>query len=405
MVETQEKLLKILSDVLWQKTPEHTYSSQEWETILPVAEDQGVLYLVLQGCTSIRQQFSAASWLKWRSKLISTMLNNETLMAAQSRIIGEMQAEIIPCAVLKGASLAVCYANPSARALGDIDLLVPRQFVEQASDILVSQGYHAPQESFAHPYHIDFYKNGIVVELHYAVSTFPDSPAGAEAKRHMHAWQEQLRQKHIGNHTFPCLSDSHQALSLLLHMERHMTTGCIGLRQLCDWAVFLASVTPVFFADQLLPELQACGLAKFAGVLTQTAVCYLSLDPAYGMALENIRKRDVQAMMEEILRAGSIHNKNNTEESSSFFVDESGTKSSMRVFISKINSLARRKFPITKQLPFLLPIFWLYIPMRYWLRSLVGKRRRKSLLRTIAVTKRRKRLYRALKLFESAQEK
>ena len=151
MVETQEKLLKILSDVLWQKTPEHTYSSQEWETILPVAEDQGVLYLVLQGCTLIRQQFSAASWLKWRSKLISTMLNNETLMAAQSRIIGEMQAEIIPCAVLKGASLAVCYDNPSARALGDIDLLVPRQFVEQASDILVSQGYHAPQESFAHP--------------------------------------------------------------------------------------------------------------------------------------------------------------------------------------------------------------------------------------------------------------
>ena len=131
----------------------------------------------------------------------------------------------------------------------------------------------------------------------------------------------------------------------------------------------------------------------------------MSLDPAYGMALENIRKRDVQAMIEEILRAGSIHNKNNTEESSSFFVDESGTKSSMRVFISKINSLARRKFPITKQLPFLLPIFWLYIPMRYWLRSLVGKRRRKSLLRTIAVTKRRKRLYRALKLFKSAQEK
>ena len=34
MVETQEKLLKILSDVLWQKTPEHTYSSQEWETVI-----------------------------------------------------------------------------------------------------------------------------------------------------------------------------------------------------------------------------------------------------------------------------------------------------------------------------------------------------------------------------------
>lgn len=405
MIEIQEKLLKILSDVLWRKTPEHTYSEQEWDGILSAAEDQGVLFLVLQGCASIRQQLSAAGWLKWRSKLISTMINNESLMAVQSKVVDLMQNEGIPCAVLKGASLSACYYNPSARALGDIDLLVPAQFVEQASEILVSQGFHAPEDSFAHPYHIDFYKNSVVVELHYAVSTFPDSPAGTEAKQYMETWQEQLQQKHIGNHTFQCLSDSHQALSLLLHMERHMTTGCIGLRQLCDWATFLTSVMPDYFANQILPELKLCGLKEFAGVLTGTAIRYLGLNSAYGMHFQSVRERDIQAMIDEILRAGSIHNRNNTEDGSSFFVDESGTSSSVRVFLNKINSLARRKFPITKKLPFLLPLFWLYIPLRYWLRSLMGKRRRKSLLRTITITKQRKQLYRALNLFKSVQEK
>lgn len=405
MIEIQEKLLKILSDVLWRKTPEHTYSEQEWDGILSAAEDQGVLFLVLQGCASIRQQLSAAGWLKWRSKLISTMINNESLIAVQSMIVDLMQNEGIPCAVLKGASLSACYYNPSARALGDIDLLVPAQFVEQASEILVSQGFHAPEDSFAHPYHIDFYKNSVVVELHYAVSTFPDSPAGTEAKQYMETWQEQLQQKHIGNHTFQCLSDSHQALSLLLHMERHMTTGCIGLRQLCDWATFLTSVMPDYFANQILPELKLCGLKEFAGVLTGTAIRYLGLNSAYGMHFQSVRERDIQAMIDEILRAGSIHNRNNTEDGSSFFVDESGTSLSVRVFLNKINSLARRKFPITKKLPFLLPLFWLYIPLRYWLRSLMGKRRRKSLLRTITITKQRKQLYRALNLFKSVQEK
>lgn len=405
MIEVQEKLLKILSDVLWRKTPEHTYSEQEWDGILSAAEDQGVLFLVLQGCASIRQQLSAAGWLKWRSKLISTMINNESLIAVQSKVVDLMQNEGIPCAVLKGASLSACYYNPSARALGDIDLLVPAQFVEQASEILVSQGFHAPEDSFAHPYHIDFYKNSVVVELHYAVSTFPDSPAGTEAKQYMETWQEQLQQKHIGNHTFQCLSDSHQALSLLLHMERHMTTGCIGLRQLCDWATFLTSVMPDYFANQILPELKLCGLKEFAGVLTGTAIRYLGLNSAYGMHFQSVRERDIQAMIDEILRAGSIHNRNNTEDGSSFFVDESGTSSSVRVFLNKINSLARRKFPITKKLPFLLPLFWLYIPLRYWLRSLMGKRRRKSLLRTITITKQRKQLYRALNLFKSVQEK
>ena len=405
MTEVQEILLKITSDILWRKVTEYTYSEQEWEVILSVAEDQGILFPVLKSCTSIRQQLSSASWLKWRSKLISTMLNNESLMEAQSRLLGLMKNGDIPCAVLKGAGIAVCYNDPSSRALGDIDLLIPKQFVDQAVNILVSDGFQAPKESFSHPYHIDFYKKGIVVELHYAVSTFPDSPAGEEAKRYMESWAEQIRTRHIGKHDFCCLSDHHQALSLLLHMERHMTTACIGLRQLCDWAAFLADISPDFLTAQILPVLESCGLAEFAGVLTQTAIRYLGLNPEYGKSFESVRESVVRAMIEEILRAGSIHNKNNTTDSSSFFVDESGTESSLRVLFIKINSLARRKFPITGKLPFLLPVFWIYIPLRYWVRSLMGKRVRKSLLRTIPITKQRKRLYRALNLFGSAREK
>lgn len=405
MIKVQENLLKILSDVLWRKTSEYNYSEQEWTDILSAAEDQGVLFLVLQGCTSIRQQVSAASWLKWRSKMLSTMINNEVLMEAQSKIVEALKSESIPYAVLKGASLSACYYDPSVRALGDIDLLVPVQFVDQALELLVSQGFHAPEDSFAHPYHIDFYKNSVVAELHYAVSTFPDSPAGAEAKHYMESWPEQLVQKHIENYTFQCLSEFHQALSLLLHMERHMTTGCIGLRQLCDWAAFLTSVMPDHFADQIVPELKRCGLKEFAGVLTRAAIHYLGLHSAYGMPFQSIRERDVQSMIEEILRTGSIHNRNNAKDGSNFFVDESGTVSALQVFVAKINSLAQRKFPVTKKLPFLLPLFWLYIPLRYWVRSLVGKRRRKSLLRTILITKQRKQLYRTLNLFQNAPEK
>lgn len=405
MNEVQEKLLKILSAVLWRKTAEPAYSEEEWGNILSAAEDQGVLYLVLQGCTSVRRQLSNENWLRWRSKLISTMINNEKLMEEQSKVITIMQNEGIPCAVLKGTSLSACYYDPSVRALGDIDLLIPREFTEKASDILVSQGFYAPEASFEHPYHIDFYKNSVTIELHFAVSTFPDSPAGREAKRFMESWQEKLRQKDVGNHTFYSLSDFHQALSLLLHMERHMTTGCIGLRQLCDWAAFLTSITLDYFTNEILPELGLCGLKEFAGVLTKTAVRYLELEPSYGAPFKSVRKGHIQAMIEEILRAGSVHNKNNTEDSSSFFVDESGTSSSARVFLKKMNSLARRKFPVTRKLPFLLPIFWLYIPLRYWLRSLMGKRRQKSLLRTIAITKQRKRLYRALNLFKSDEGK
>ena len=57
MIKVQENLLKILSDVLWRKTSEYNYSEQEWTDILSAAEDQGVLFLVLQGCTRFGSRF------------------------------------------------------------------------------------------------------------------------------------------------------------------------------------------------------------------------------------------------------------------------------------------------------------------------------------------------------------
>lgn len=49
MIKVQESLLKILSDVLWRKTSEYTYSEQEWEDILSTAEDQGSIAPCITG--------------------------------------------------------------------------------------------------------------------------------------------------------------------------------------------------------------------------------------------------------------------------------------------------------------------------------------------------------------------
>lgn len=400
MEQVQENLLKVLSGALWNRISDNTYSEPEWTDILALAENQGVLFLILQGCTCVRRQISSQAWLKWRSKMVSTMVNNDSLMALQSKLLSLMLEKGIPCAVLKGTSIASCYYDPAVRALGDIDLLVAPQYVDQAAALLQAQGFSAPEESFAHPYHIDFFKNNAVVELHFAASSYPDSPAGMEAKRIMESCWQDIRNKQILGHSFPCLSDLHQAVSLLLHMQRHMTTGCIGLRQLCDWAVFLKSVPQNDFRERILPKLQNCGLAEFAAVLTMTAVRYLGLEPEYTTWCQRVRESSIRAMIDEILREGSIHHKNKTEDSSSFFVEASGTEPAFRVFISKLNALARRKFPITKKLPFLLPLYWLYLPIRYWVRSLAGKRRRKSLFRTFKMTKQRKQLYKELRLFQ-----
>lgn len=400
MEYVQKNLLKVLSGILWNQKPDYSYSEAEWIEILALAEDQGVLFMLLQRCPCIRKQLTSSAWIKWRSKLVSTIVNNDSLMELQSNLLNLMTARGIHCVVLKGIANAAYYHEPGMRALGDIDLLVAPQNVHQAVELLLEEGFVASEESFSHPYHIDFYKENAVLELHFAASSYLDSDAGTVAKSIMESCWQDIQNRQILSYSVPCLSDLHQAVFLLLHMQRHMTTGCIGLRQLCDWAVFLKGVPTEKFCELILPVLESCGLAKFAAVLTLTAFRYLGLESKYVTWCQRVHESILDAMICEVFREGSIHHKNKTEDSSSFFVESSGSEPVLRVFIGKMNNLARRKFPITRKLPWLQPVFWVYIPIRYWIRSLSGMRRRKSLLHTMKMTKQRKQLYRELRLFQ-----
>lgn len=402
MNEMHHDLLHVLSHALWKTKTNIVLSEDEWEALLSEAEKQGVLSLVLQGTSVIRTQISTESWRKWRNVVVTTVANNYSLVEIQDQVLRAMEEVNIPCAILKGTSIAIYYPEPDMRALGDIDLLVVPECKEKASEVLNKLGFSAPEESYIHPYHIDFYGYGVVVELHFAASTYPGNIGGIKAKEVMESCWSSIRHESIRDYVFPCLNQLHQALSLLTHMERHMTSGCIGLRQLCDWAIFISKLPVTVYRENILPTLEQCGLAKFAGVLTQVCVCYLGLKADHTTCAEYDDKHTTEALMDEVLRAGNINNQNNTDDISSFFVERSGAKSSVLVFVSKLNAIAKRRYRIAQRFPLVLPAFWIYIPFRYWIRSLSGMRKRKSFLKTVEQTRFRKNLYRELKLYETS---
>ncbi|MER3458636.1 MAG: hypothetical protein C4309_08450, partial [Chloroflexota bacterium] len=60
-------------------------------------------------------------------------------------MIGALEAASIPAIVLKGPALALTiYPDPALRVIGDLDLLVRREQVEQAMAALHSLGYGPP---------------------------------------------------------------------------------------------------------------------------------------------------------------------------------------------------------------------------------------------------------------------
>lgn len=398
MTKSQKQLLALLSFAMWGTNINENIAPSEWPEVFEQSKAQAVLPMTLFGATNFQKQIPSDLYAKWRNAVLSSAMRNEKLMRAQDKLLSLMANTGIPCIILKGSSLSVNYPKSEMRPLGDIDMLIRPEDVEKARSLLRENGFNDPETN--HPFHIDFYGNGIVLELHYAVSTFPDTITGKKTEKIMAQCFESSQLHLLNDYKFPGLSNVHQAINLLLHMERHIVEGGIGLRQLCDWALFVASIPEIEFSKQIIPILESCGLFRFAQALTKTCIDYLNLNPQIAKWAANVSCSTCNTLINEILRTGNFGRGTASDDMSFIFVEQNKQRNLFFTAVSRLNKLARQHFPITHKYPFLLPVFWVYIPMRYWVRSILNLRPKKSIVKSLSTAKTRNQLYRDLKIFE-----
>jgi len=68
--------------------------------------------------------------------------------------------------------------------------------------------------------------------------------------------------------------------------------------------------------------------------------------------------------------------------------------------IINLNKLANKHFPITIRHKWLLPVFWVYLPLRYIVRSMLGLRKKKNIIRMLKQSNKRFDLHKKLHLYE-----
>lgn len=93
----------------------------------------------------------------------------------RDRLMSELASHNLIPVVLKGAGLRhTVYVEPAQRQLGDIDILVPRERIDEALRALQALGYRSPWPEAAidgyrpHPYHVRLVNDqGFKVEVHW----------------------------------------------------------------------------------------------------------------------------------------------------------------------------------------------------------------------------------------------
>ena len=395
---TNKELLILLQTSLW-KLEHEKYAAIDWEALSKIAKEQGVVSFVYDGVRQAGISIPHEIGRHWKNHITASMFQNERLLGAQDAVIRSFEQAHISVAVLKGSSIARYYPQPELRALGDIDILVKKNDVCAARELLLKDGYK--ECKYEHGFHIGFSKNGVTLELHEQVTAFPDTPGGQEAQKIADGFLDNLDVGSVCGYEFPVLSRSNQAMSLLLHMVRHMFEGGIGLRQLCDWMVFVATEGS-FFEDEICPVLRRCGMLDFAAVATKTCVEYLGLDPDCCLWCNDVDEQTCALFIDAVFHGGNLGSAN-SETMGSLFTDEKSmgdSTSPVISFIRKINRVIYKSFPFVERVKFMLPIFWIYLPIRYLFRSIVGLRPKKSLKKTIGTAKKQRELFDELHLFE-----
>ncbi|MCD8105510.1 MAG: nucleotidyltransferase family protein [Lachnospiraceae bacterium] len=238
MNKTEKALLQLTGRALFGTPADFEPSAVDWSALYHEASNQA-LSLLIWDTLSDEERGSVPDdvGIRWEQDSFRHIMNNEQLLYEQEQVIQLLTAASIPCVILKGSSSAANYPQPSLRIMGDIDLLVRPEQQMEAVKALQANGYGDVLDE-KHHCHMTLHKDEIAVEVHKEPNgLFLDGNSEILGRIRNYFSDAIDRRQFMDG--LPVPSDEHQAIILILHKLEHFTTSGLGLRQLCDWAVFV----------------------------------------------------------------------------------------------------------------------------------------------------------------------
>lgn len=364
--------------------------------VLQKANDHAVTALLYSGVKEM-DGVPEAIVSRARGAAIASDMQGERMLQVQREILDTLSEHRIPCAVLKGFSVAWCYPHPELRMPGDIDLLIGDKNLSAACHLLEGIGFALDHET---EMHADLQRGDVVLELHRTTAFFPQTEKGAWTAGYMEQALDHVRQQKLGASVFPVLARPYQLISLLAHMSKHMGSTGIGLRQLCDWAVTVHRLREEIGQEDV-EALQRCGLLKFASILTRACEKYLGL-PKCSWCQE-VPAELADAAMADILAAGNFHVQQGERTLSVTMMSnrmdaEPGSNNPVANYLRYVRFKLDGQYPWAKS-PLWVPLFSVYFPAQWLVRVLRGQRKGANPIRSMKTAHTRERLLRDMELY------
>ncbi len=364
-----------------------------WEDVQKEAQLQATDSLVYSGISK-----SGIEDEHFKKETVYQILKNTKSFMMHVNISKILEKAEIPYMIIKGVVSASYYPSPDIRPMGDTDVLVKREHLQKAFELFKKYGLETDKEveKVKSGHHIDFKKGKQRIELHFDLPGYPDNEMAEEVKKlTSDIWENtKIYETPYGKIVGP--SEFHHGLIMLLHMQEHMQKGGMGLRHLCDWAVFVNKYSDNEFLNLFEEKLKNIGLWRFACLLSQTSK-YIGLTQKEWMGNdEELAKK----LLEDIISCGNFGRKDMNRVASQKYVPVVGNEKKKKSQLGQYFDYGLKTtcviWPFYKKHKWLLPIGFIGYCVRTGYRLITKKSKMYNLKDNNKVYD----LYSQLKLFE-----
>lgn len=241
---TEKVFFELLRAVLWGGKAQVPQDFKDWKGVFELAKIQSVRGLVAEAVLSdpdLSSLHSDAAKAKMKSFVMSNLAAHAMLNNTLVQVVSALDKAGVRSVLLKGQALARNYRVPELRTCGDIDIYVGSEGYLKACEVLGAIAtWKEDSDPSANVKHYDIRIGKTTVEIH----RFSDVNASRYYDRIYQTYSDEglslrLREVDFSGTAVNTPADDFNAFYIFNHLWHHFLTSGIGLRQFCDWMLFL----------------------------------------------------------------------------------------------------------------------------------------------------------------------
>ena len=308
--DIRNKFFVLLRSGLWGSQPdEKLFDSQtDWEVLYKESKHQAILGIVLDGIDLLPAEIRPPRplYLKWCAEVLGIEDDNKKLDSEIENLYELLRADGVEPILMKGQGIARNYRNPEHRSSGDIDIYVGKNDYDKVNALLSKDGKSKEVWSAKH---MAFEWHDVIIENHRLLATMAAPRAQKNLTRLIKSWHgsDQCYKCRIGTTIVTMAPLDFDSVFLLLHSVSHLMSSGVGLRQICDWSLFLHNHREELDRETVIQYLKDLGLKNAARIFGALAVRYLGLpkeDLIIPFSEEDERVADL--LLDDIMRVGNF---------------------------------------------------------------------------------------------------